>query len=73
MTKTSKKTTVNDFASVEEEQKFIKKLRKQQKDKQEAEENRKTFHKCLRRILNRNHSTHQLLSDAVEKLHEEVC
>jgi uncharacterized protein YpuA (DUF1002 family) len=67
--KANKKTTVNDFTSVDEETKFIKKLKKQQKDKQETEENRKTFHKCLRRMLKRNQSTHQLLSDA----EQEVC
>lgn len=74
MKQTSKKMTVNDFVeSVDKEEKFIKKLREQQKDKQETEENRKTFHKCLQRLLKKNHCTHQLLSEAVQKLHEEVC
>lgn len=67
---TAKKMTVNDLASVATEEKIIKKLREQQKDKQEAEENRKTFHKCLHKILNRKHRTHQLLTEAVQ---EEVC
>jgi hypothetical protein len=69
--KADKKMTVDDFASVAEEEKFIKKL-KQRKDKQETEENRKTFHKCLRRMLNRNFDTHQLLNETA-RLHEEVC
>lgn len=72
-TKANKKMMVNDFASVAKEEKFIKKLREQQKDKQETEENRKTFQKCLQRMLKRTHGTHQLLGDTEQKMHEEVC
>lgn len=71
-TKADKKITVVDFASVAQEEKFIKELKEQRKDKQETEENRKTFHKCLRRMLNRE-NTHQLLNDTMQKMHEEVC
>lgn len=66
-----KKMTVDDFASVVQEEKFIKKLKQKRKDEQETEENRKTLHKCLRRMLHRN-DTHQLLNENVQKMHEEV-
>lgn len=61
--------TVNDSSSVATEEKIMKKLREQQKDNKAADESRKTFHKCLHKILNRN-GTHQLLNEAA---HEEVC
>lgn len=63
----AKKLTVNDLASVATEEKFIKRLKEQQHDKQEAEENRKTLHKCLHKILNRRHRTHQQLNEVVQE------
>lgn len=64
---TAKKLTVNDLASVATEEKFIKRLKEQQHDKQEAEENRKTLHKCLHKILSRKHRTHQQLNEVVQE------
>lgn len=66
----TKKLPVNDVASVAAEERFIKKLREQQKEHRGAEESRKTLHKCLHKLLHRNHrNTHQLLSEVLE----EVC
>lgn len=66
----TKKLPVNDFASVAAEERFIKKLKEQQKQQQGAEESRKTLHKCLQKLLKRDcRITHQLLSE----VHDEVC
>lgn len=63
----TKKLPVNDFARVAAEERFIKKLKEQ---RQGAEENRKTLHKCLYKLLRRDcRITHQLLGD----VHDEVC
>lgn len=62
---TAKKLAGNDVASVVMEEKLIKKL----KEQQEAEENRKTFRKCMNKMLGSNHDTHQLLRE----VHDEVC
>jgi len=70
---TAKKMTVDDFASVAtEEEKFITRLREQQKDKRGADENRKTFHKCLNKYFSKHHRTHQLLNEVHEEKLQDV-
>lgn len=58
------------MASVVATKKFIS---KHQKENQAAEENRKTLHKCLFKILNRKHRTHhQPLKTEEQKAQGEV-
>lgn len=67
---TRREKAPENFNDDRAEGKFINKLKEQRKDELEARAHRKTFQKCLNKILKRNCTRH----DAVQqKLHEEVC
>lgn len=58
----------DNFNNDKRGEKIIKMLKEQRKDELEAKEHRKTFHKCLHKLLSLNRTRH-----AEHKLHEEVC